>query len=85
VPSLFFLVIGGVLLWTAVSVLAVALCRGAAQGDRTVIEPGTGIPELSVTLAADRGPKRRVVRPSGSSRGRRAWHPSGAAHPHRPS
>ena len=52
-PSILLLVIGGVFMWIAVSVLTVALCRVAAHGDRTVVEPDAWLPEFSVTHAAD--------------------------------
>jgi hypothetical protein len=57
VPFILLLVIAGILLWSAVSVLAVALCRVAARGDRTVIELVDWNREFSVILAADSRPR----------------------------
>jgi hypothetical protein len=57
VPSVLLLVIGGISLWIAMSVLAVALCRVAAHGDRTVIDPVEWTAEFAVILVADRRPR----------------------------
>lgn len=54
-PFILLLVIAGIVLWSAVSVLAVALCRVAAQGDDlAVVDLVDWNREFSVMLAADR-------------------------------
>jgi hypothetical protein len=52
-PSLFLILCGGVL-WIAVSALAVALCRVAAQPEQAVSDP-----------AAPRGQRHYTPRPDG--------------------
>jgi len=53
VPSILLLVIGGISLWIAMSLFAVALCRVAAHGDKTVIDSVDWTAEFAVLLAAD--------------------------------
>jgi hypothetical protein len=57
VPPALLLIIGVILLWIAVSVFVMALCRVAARGDSIVIDPIDWNREFSVMLAADRRPR----------------------------